>query len=107
MILERFASLSGPSEQAVWVCSLLSPSQIFVRLYRKDSEDQPRDGNGRWTDVGAVEVEVGSRNVETTGNTIVLQRYRSGNPDGATGRPSGPPTIASELFGHHADLHKN
>lgn len=60
--------------QAHWLGFVTSLAfQRCVRL-RKYDPDQPRDDRGRWTEVGAYDVDV-------TGSTIVVQRYRSGNPD--------------------------
>lgn len=63
----------------------------FVQLYRKYSEDQPRDERGRWVDAG------GEREPETTGALVPVYVERTGNPliDGITDR----------LFGVASDVH--
>lgn len=52
----------------------------FVQIYRKYSEDQPRDERGRWVDAG------GEREPETTGSLRPVYNERTGNPkiDGVT-----------------------
>lgn len=46
----------------------------FIELYRKYSEDQPRDERGRWVDTG------GEEGPETTGSVSPVYMERTGDP---------------------------